>query len=77
MSTAEILDQLPKLTLNELAQVQAKLDELAGEAWLDDGELSDAEKADLDAALAEYKENPNSGSTWEEVEARIRERFAQ
>jgi len=77
MSTAEILDQLPKLTLNELAQVQAKLDELAGEAWLDDGELSDAEKADLDAALAEYKKNPNSGSTWEEVEARIRERFAQ
>jgi len=77
MSTAEILDQLPKLTLNELAQVQAKLDELAGEAWLDDGELSDGEKADLDAALAEYKKNPNSGSTWEEVEARIRERFAR
>ena len=77
MSTAEILDQLPKLTLNELAQVQAKLDELAGEAWLDDGELSDAEKAVLDATLAEYEKNPNAGSTWEQVEARIRERLGK
>lgn len=77
MSTAEILDQLPKLTLNELAQVQAKLDELAGEAWLDGGELSDGQKAALDAALGEYEKNPNAGSTWEQVEARIRERLGQ
>ncbi len=77
MSTAEILDQLSKLTPDELAQVQAKLDELAGEAWLDEGELSNGVKADLDAALAEYKKNPNAGGTWEEVEARIRERFAK
>ena len=77
MSTAEILDQLPKLTLNELAQVQAKLDELAGEAWLDDEELSGADKAILNATLAEYEKNPNAGSTWEQVEARIRERLGK
>jgi putative addiction module component (TIGR02574 family) len=75
MTSNEILDQLPKLTPNELAQVQAVVDELAGETWLDDEELSNAEKAVLDATLAEYGKSPNAGSTWEQVEARIREKF--
>lgn len=77
MSTAEILAQLPKLTIQELAQVQAKLDELAGETWLDDGELSEDDKAALDSVLSEYKKNPSAGSTWEQVEARIRGKFPQ
>lgn len=77
MSTAEILAQLPKLTTQELAQVQAKLDELAGEAWLDDGELSDGDKTELDATLTKYEKNPNAGSTWEQVEARIRGKLPQ
>jgi len=42
MSTPQILAELPRLTAEERAQVQAKLDELAGEAWQDRGELSDA-----------------------------------
>ena len=72
MSKAEILAELPKLKAEELAEVQAKLDELAGEQWLDDGELADADKAALDAALADYGKNPDAGSPWQEVEARIR-----
>jgi hypothetical protein len=72
MSKAEILAELPKLKAEELAEVQAKLDELAGEQWLDDGELADADKAALDAALADYGKNPDAGSPWTEVEARIR-----
>ena len=72
MSKAKILAELPKLTAEELAEVQARLDELAGETWLDGGELSDADKVVLDAALAEYKKNPDAGSSWQEVEARIR-----
>jgi hypothetical protein len=72
MSKAEILAELPKLTAEELAEVQARLDELAGETWLDGGELSDTDKVVLDAALAEYKKNPDGGSSWQEVEARIR-----
>jgi hypothetical protein len=72
MSKAEILTELPKLTTEELAEIQAKLDELAGEAWLDAGELTDADKTALDAALATYKKNPGAGSSWPEVEARIR-----
>jgi hypothetical protein len=72
MSKAEILAELPKLTAEELAEVQARLDELAGESWLNGGELSDTDKVVLDAALAEYKKNPDGGSSWQEVEARIR-----
>jgi putative addiction module component (TIGR02574 family) len=72
VSKAEILAELPKLKAEELAEVQAKLDELAGEIWLDDGELSDADKKTLDAALANYQKNPDAGSTWEQVEARLR-----
>jgi hypothetical protein len=72
MSKAEIIAELPKLTTDELADVQARLDELAGEAWLDCGELSDADKSALDAALAEYQKNPEAGSSWQDVESRIR-----
>jgi hypothetical protein len=71
MSKAEILAELPNLKADELAEVQAKLDELLGETWLDDGELSDADKTALDAALADYQKNPDAGSPWQEVKARI------
>lgn len=71
MGKAEILAELPRLSADELAEVQAKLDEIAGEVWLDGGELSDADKAALDAALAEYRANPEAGSSWPEVLERI------
>lgn len=71
MSKAEILAELPNLKAEELAEVQAKLDELAGEVWLDGGELTDADKSALDAALAEYRANPDAGSPWQEVLPRI------
>lgn len=58
MSASEILAELPKLNTQELVEAQAKLDELAGEQWLDDGELSDADILVLDASLAEYDKNP-------------------
>jgi len=71
MSKTEILAELPKLKAEELAEVQAKLDELFGEVWLDDGELTDADKATLDAALAEYRKDPDGGGSWEDVKGRI------
>ena len=70
MGKSEILAELPNLKADELAEIQAKLDELAGETWLD-GELSEGDKSDLDAALADYEKNPEGGSPWEEVKARI------
>jgi hypothetical protein len=75
MSKAEILAELPKLRPEELAEVQAKLDELTGEVWSDDAGLSDSDKSALDAALADYQKNPNAGSPWGEVEVRIRSRL--
>jgi hypothetical protein len=75
MSKAEILAELPKLTVEELAEIQAKLDQLAGEAWLDRGELTPDDRATLNETLAEYQKNPDAGSPWSEVEARIRSRL--
>jgi hypothetical protein len=41
--------------------------------WLDTKEpLTDTEKALLDARLAAYEKDPDAGSSWAEVEARIR-----
>lgn len=71
MSKAEIIAQLPHLSAEELAEVQAKLDELAGDTWQDRGELTDADKQNLDAALAEYEKSPDTGSSWDEVKARV------
>ncbi|MBI4624207.1 MAG: hypothetical protein HY736_13450 [Verrucomicrobia bacterium] len=74
MSTAEILAELPRLSPAEQNQIRQKLDELAtygADGWLDDGELTDADKRLLDERLAASAKNPEAGSTWEQVEARI------
>ena len=71
MSKAEIIAELPKLSPGELAEVQAKLDELAGDAWQDRGELSAADKQMLESTLAEYENSPDAGSSWAEVKARV------
>lgn len=77
MSKADILAELPNLKADELAEVQAKLDELLGETWFDDGEQSEADKAALDAALADYQKDPNAGSPWQEVKARIQAKLGR
>ncbi len=71
MGKTEIIKELPHLSADDLADVQAKLDELAGDAWQDRGELTDADKHALDAALAEYKKSPDAGSPWDQVKARV------
>jgi putative addiction module component (TIGR02574 family) len=50
-----------------------KLAELDSNKWTDSEEpLTDAEKALLDERLAAYEKDPDAGSSWEEVESRIR-----
>ena len=71
VSKDEIIAELPRLSQAELDEVQTKLDELAGRAWRDGAELSDADKQALDATLVEYEKSPDAGSAWDEVEARI------
>jgi putative addiction module component (TIGR02574 family) len=78
MSKTEILEELPKLTKIERQEIRLKLAELDGEDWLDDGDpLTVQEKALLDARLAAYEREPDAGSTWEEVEGRIRARLTR
>ena len=73
MSKTEILEELPKLTKTEREEIRLKLAELDGEEWLDhDDPLTAEEKALLDGRLAAYQKDPDAGSSWEEVEARIR-----
>lgn len=71
MSKAEIINELSRLSIKERAEVQAKLDELAADQWQDSGELSDADRRALDSALGSYAQQPNAGSKWEDVKARI------
>ncbi len=75
MSKADILAELPKLTPAERQKVRLQLARLDGEEWLDSEPLTNAEKALLDARLAAYEKDPDAGSSWEEVESRIRARL--
>ena len=72
MSKAEIIEELPKLTPEERAEIQARLDELAGQGWLDDGELTDEEKRVVDSRLDECERNPSSFVPWERAKAQIK-----
>jgi len=41
-------------------------------SWIDSSDpLTDSEKALLDARLAAYRKDPDAGSSWEDVEARL------
>ena len=71
MSKAEIIEALPKLSAEERREIRAKLNELDNEAWFDNGELSEQEKAIVEARLDEYDQNPEAGASWEEAKARV------
>ncbi len=75
MSKTEIIAELPRLSLHELAEIQGKLDELVGDAWADRGELSDGDKSSLDAEIEAYRADPVAGSPWAAVRARVEARL--
>lgn len=76
MSTSQILAELPKLSPAERQEVRRCLARLDGDEWLEDGgKLSEAEKSILGERLAEYEFDPDEGSSWEEVEVRLRDRL--
>jgi putative addiction module component (TIGR02574 family) len=78
MSKTEILKELPKLTKKERHEIRLKLAELDGDECIDDDEpLTADERALLDARLAAYAKDPDVGSSWEEVESRIRARLGR
>ena len=78
MCKTEILEELPKLTKTERQEIRLRLAELDSDDWLDAEEpLTLHEKALLEARLASYTKDPDVGSTWEEVDARIKARLSR
>ena len=74
-SQTEILEELPKLTKTERQEIRLRLAELDSEDWLNDEEpLTVQERALLDERLDAYAKEPDRGSSWREVESRIRAR---
>jgi putative addiction module component (TIGR02574 family) len=71
MSKMEILAELPKLELAERREIFDRICEMEERDLLTGG-ATDEEKALLDRELEEYRQNPQAGSTWNEVEARLR-----
>jgi hypothetical protein len=72
MSKAEILQELPKLGLQDRREILDRICELEENDLLRGGEPTPEEKALLDQELSEYRQNPEAGSPWHELEARIR-----
>ncbi|HRI82497.1 MAG TPA: addiction module protein [Opitutaceae bacterium] len=69
MSKAEILAELPRLSPQERGEILEqlwRLEEAVGP--------TPREKALLDEAQADYDANPDAGSPWAEVHARLRQR---
>jgi hypothetical protein len=60
MIKVEILEALPKLSVEERQEIRAKLNELDNESWSDNGEISEREKAIIEARLDEYDQNPET-----------------
>ena len=76
MSFNDVIAELPKLSAEERQELRLQLARLDGDNWIDASDpLTDGEKALLDARLAAYAKDPDAGSTWGEVEARIKARL--
>ena len=72
MSKTEIFEEPTKLTKTERQEIHISPAELDSGDWLDhEEELTSYERALLDPRLADYKKNPDAGSTWKEAESRI------
>jgi hypothetical protein len=72
MSKSDILQELPRLALEERREIFERICELEESDLLKGGEPSAEEKALLDRELEDYTRAPAAGSPWHEVEARVR-----
>jgi putative addiction module component (TIGR02574 family) len=67
MSKAEILEQLPQLSATERTEIWEQIWRLEEQS-----EVTDSEKLILEEAQLAYNADPHAGSSWEEVEKRLR-----
>ena len=70
MSKREILEELPKLQAHDRREIYERICEIEENDLL--SEPTAEEKALLDRELESYRKNPEAGSNWTEVEARLR-----
>jgi hypothetical protein len=70
MSTAEILNQLPRLTPAEREAVRIRLDDIDASA-----PLTPEEKRLIDQRVAAHRQNPGATVTWAVAEAEIRKKL--
>jgi hypothetical protein len=72
MSKAQILEELPKLTVSDRSQLFARLAELHEVDLLDGSAPNAAERQVLDEAFAEFERDPSPGEPWRKVFSEIR-----
>ena len=72
MSKAEILQELPRLRHEDRTEILERLCELEERDQMDGLGPPPAEKALLDTELETYRQSPDDGSSWPEVQARLR-----
>lgn len=76
MSKVEILAELPKLAPEDRAEIQVKLEELAGDGWLDANDpLTDEQKALMEARLDDLEQHPEKSIPWSEAKIQLKTRF--
>lgn len=74
MSKSEILEELPKLSSVELREIRDRIFQLEEEELLSGrAKPSNEEKALLDRELEDYSRDPNAGSSWQEVQSRLKQ----
>lgn len=72
MSKAEILKELPALQPDDRREIFERLCDLEERDLLAGSGPTEQEKTLLDRELEDYRKNPGAGSSWADVEARLR-----
>jgi len=72
MSKSEILAELPKLGPEDRREIFERIGELEDYDLLHGGKPTAEEKAMLDREFEDFQTNPKAGSSWDEVQSRIR-----
>ena len=72
MSKAEIIAELPNLKPEERQELRLRLAELDGDDWLDEGELTEAERALIEERFLDLEANPQTSIPWKEAKARLK-----
>ena len=78
MRTAEILDELPRLSKQDRDVIRLKLADLDGGGWDDaDDPLSEADKLLIESRIAAHERDPADAIPWEQFEEGLKRRLGE